>query len=585
MSPLPPSGRLRTLSLATLANSVGAGLWLTGAALYLTRVVGLSAVQVGAGLSVAGLVGLTASVPLGGLADRRDPRTLRAVLQVLQAAVAAAYLLVGSFPMFLVVAVLELLLTSGNLAVRAALVAAVAGPQGRVHAFATLRAVANLGIALGAGLAGFALAADTHLAYQILVAGNAASYLVSAALLLRLPAFPPPPHPATAAALRRGRPLHNGRFLAVSGASAVLALHQTVLTLVVPLWAVTLVAAPPPVVSAVLLTNTLLTVLLAVRLSRGADAAAPAARKMRRAGLVLAAAMLLYAATATLPTASAVTLLLVATVVYTVGDLWHSTAGAGLAYDLAPPDAVGAYQGADGMLAGLARAVAPALLTLVVLDGGVPGWLAVGGLFAVVGLAIPALTRWALATRPGCSSMVGVTDQQSIITIRPGGPDDAATVLRLLDGATAWLAARGRTGQWGTEPASTDPRRIAQADGWASGGGLHLAMRDDRPVGALVVGAASDDVPPATEPELYVRLLVTDREHAGLGIGARLLEYAAELARSRGLGLLRVDCYGGDDRALVRFYERCSFTTTDSFTVARPGRDPWPGQFLVRRLG
>ncbi|SBT39464.1 GNAT family N-acetyltransferase [Micromonospora narathiwatensis] len=176
-----------------------------------------------------------------------------------------------------------------------------------------------------------------------------------------------------------------------------------------------------------------------------------------------------------------------------------------------------------------------------------------------------------------------MTDQRTI-TIRPGGPDDAATVLRLLDGATAWLAERGRTGQWGTEPASADPRRIAQADEWATGGGLYLAVLGDAAVGALVVGAATEYVPPATEPELYVNLLVTDRAYAGNGIGARLLAYAEELARDRGLGLLRVDCYGGDDRALVRFYEGCGFTATDPFTVRRPGRDPWPGQVLARRL-
>ncbi|SCL54783.1 GNAT family N-acetyltransferase [Micromonospora chersina] len=177
-----------------------------------------------------------------------------------------------------------------------------------------------------------------------------------------------------------------------------------------------------------------------------------------------------------------------------------------------------------------------------------------------------------------------MTDQQTI-AIRPGGPADAATVLRLLDSATAWLVARGRTGQWGTEPASTDPRRIAQADAWATGGGLYLAMLGDLAAGALVVGSATEYVPPATEPELYVNLLVTDRAYAGHGIGARLLAYAAELARDRGLGLLRVDCYGGDDRALVRFYEGCGFTATDRFTVERPGRAPWPGQVLERRLG
>ncbi|MGC5019642.1 MFS transporter [Micromonospora sp. DT47] len=398
-SPIPPPGRLRTLALATLANTVGSGLWLTGAALYLTRDVGLSAASVGLGLTVAGLVGLTASVPLGALADRRDPRTLRALLQLLQAAVAASYLLVGSFPAFLAVAVLDALLTSGNLAVRAALVAAVGGPEGRVHAFATLRAVANVGIAVGAGLAGFALAADTHLAYQVLVVGDAITYLVSAALLLRLPAYPPAPPGTRVGAPRRGRALRDGPFLAVSGASAVLALHWTALTLVVPLWTVSRTGAPPVVVSAVLLVNTVLTVLLAVRLSRGVDAAVPAARAMRRAGLVLAGAMLLYAATAGTPAVPATGLLLLATAVYTVGDLWHGTAGAGLAYGLAAPDAIGAYQGVDGLLADLARAAGPALLTWAVLDGGGAGWIGLAALFALVGLGIPALTRRAVATR------------------------------------------------------------------------------------------------------------------------------------------------------------------------------------------
>ncbi|MFG1745160.1 MFS transporter [Micromonospora chalcea] len=424
VSPLPPPGPLRTLAYATLVNTVGAGLWLGGGALYLTRDVGLSATSVGAGLTVAGLVGLSASVPLGALADRSDPRTLRAVLQVGQAVAALAYLLVGSFPAFLAVAVPEALLATGNLAVRAALVAAVGGPDGRVHAFATLRAVANLGITVGTALAGIALAVDTHRAYQVLVVGNAATYLLSAALLLRLPpqpatdarrataARPAPDAETTPGAMttgggtrrgpgarRRGGPLRDGRFLAVSGASAVLSTHVTVLVLVVPLWTVDRAGAPPPVVSAVLLANTVLTVLLAVRLSRGAERAAPAARKLRRAGLVLAAATPLYAATAAMPVLPAVVLLLVATAVWTVGDLWHGAAGAGLAYDLAPPGAIGAYQGADGLLAGLAQALGRGLLTLLVLGGGPVGWLVLGVVFAAAGLAAPALTRRAIANR------------------------------------------------------------------------------------------------------------------------------------------------------------------------------------------
>ncbi|MFI7606113.1 GNAT family N-acetyltransferase [Micromonospora sp. NPDC049366] len=176
-----------------------------------------------------------------------------------------------------------------------------------------------------------------------------------------------------------------------------------------------------------------------------------------------------------------------------------------------------------------------------------------------------------------------MTDAQTL-TVRPGGPDDAADVLRLLDSATAWLVAQGRTGQWGTEPASADPRRVAQARTWATSGGLWLAELGGRAVGALVVGAATAYVPAATEPELFVNLLVTDRAYAGRAIGGRLLAHAADLARERGVGLLRVDCYAGGDGALVRWYERQDFTRTDSFTVDRPGREPWPGQVLTRRL-
>ncbi|MGS2619091.1 MFS transporter [Micromonospora sp. LZ34] len=427
--PLPPPGRLRTLALATLANTVGSGLWLAGSALYLTRVVGLSPTSVGIGLTVAGLVGLTASVPLGALADRRDPRTLRALLQVLQAAVAASYLLVDSFAVFLLVATLDALLLAGNLAVRAALVAAVGGPEGRVHAFATLRGVANLGIALGAGLAGFALAAGTPAAYHLLVLGNVVTYLVSAALVLRLPGYPPAAVPA--GRRRPARALRDGRFLAVSAASAVLSLHWVVLTLVLPMWVVTRTGAPPTTVSAVLLVNTVLTVLFAVRFGRGADRAAPAARTMRRAGLVLAAAMPLYAVTAFLPTGAAVAVLLLATVGYTAGDLWHGTAGAGLAYDLAAPEAVGAYQGVDGLLAGLARALGPALLTWAVLGGGTAGWLALGAVLAATGLAVPPLTRRALAHRPGggatpdpAATADGTPD--AVTTGNPAGPAPAA---------------------------------------------------------------------------------------------------------------------------------------------------------------
>lgn len=394
---LPPPGPLRTLAAATLANTVGGGLWLAGAALYLTRSVGLDPTSVGLGLTVAGLVGVTASVPSGRLADRRDPRTLRAALQVAQAVTAATYLLVDSFATFLLVAVVDALLMAGNLSVRAALVAAVGGPEGRVRAFATLHATASVGVGVGATLAAPALAADTRTGYVLLVLGNTLTYLLSAALLLRLPAFPPVAVPRRAA---RWPALRDRRFLAVSAASAGLALHETVLALVVPLWIVGHTAAPRPLVSVVLVLNTVLTVGLMVRLSARIGRAAQGAVALRRAGVVLAVAMLLWAGAAGVSTPVAVGLLLLAAAVHSVGEVWHANGATALAYDLARPDALGEYQGVAGLVRGTVQALGRVLLTVALLDGGWPGWLAVGAFFVVVGAAVPGLTRATLLDRP-----------------------------------------------------------------------------------------------------------------------------------------------------------------------------------------
>src|SRR5262245_64161881 len=112
------------------------------------------------------------------------------------------------------------------------------------------------------------------------------------------------------------------------------------------------------------------------------------------------------------------------------------------------------------------------------------------------------------------------------LTIRTGDRSDVGHVLALLDGAVEWLVASGRSGQWGTEPHSTNPRRIEQITGFADSGGLWIAEHAGRVVGALTVGDAMPYVPAATEPEVYVRLLVTDRASAGQRIGAELLDHA-----------------------------------------------------------
>lgn len=164
--------------------------------------------------------------------------------------------------------------------------------------------------------------------------------------------------------------------------------------------------------------------------------------------------------------------------------------------------------------------------------------------------------------------------------LRVAMPGEEDLVLGLLDDAVRWLNGRGITQQWGTEPLSTFPARVDQARSWVDSGGTVLALLDGRPLGALVVGDPPTYVPPATDPEVYVVLLVAGRDEAARGVGRRLLALADEVAARRGVDRLRVDCYGGGDGALARYYESCGFTEIGRFSY----RGTWPGRVLERRL-
>ena len=163
-----------------------------------------------------------------------------------------------------------------------------------------------------------------------------------------------------------------------------------------------------------------------------------------------------------------------------------------------------------------------------------------------------------------------------------GGPADVPAIMRMLDDAQDWLAARGRTGQWGTDHWSASPAAVDRFTQLASTGTVWLAVADELPAGVIITSTTSPDyVPPAPEPEHYVSLLVTARAFTGAGVGATLLAHARTQARAAGVGLLRVDCYDGDDHRLVAYYEKQGFTPVATFT-ARNGT--WPGRLLAQRL-
>ncbi|WSM89921.1 GNAT family N-acetyltransferase [Streptomyces sp. NBC_01693] len=154
-------------------------------------------------------------------------------------------------------------------------------------------------------------------------------------------------------------------------------------------------------------------------------------------------------------------------------------------------------------------------------------------------------------------------DTKHGIRIRPGGPADAPAILDMLDSAVAWMNARGNTEQWGTVPYSRTPGGPARVEGYTTVNSPFVAELDGVPAGALVLDSGPNPrmpIPAAGEPELYVRLLVSDRR--------------------AGVDLLRVDCWAGGGGELVAYYERNGFVPTDRFLAGT-----WPGQVLARRVG
>jgi ribosomal protein S18 acetylase RimI-like enzyme len=168
------------------------------------------------------------------------------------------------------------------------------------------------------------------------------------------------------------------------------------------------------------------------------------------------------------------------------------------------------------------------------------------------------------------------------IVIRQGRPTDADAILGLWDAAIAWMVQRGQPQQWGTEPASSRPSTRELVAGWVQDPGLRIAELAGQPVGASVIVAAPPAHVPATElRETYLYFLISDRNHAGRDIGAKLVRLARADARAAGSEVLRVDCWAGAP-ALVAWYERQGFVRSDTFTV--DVRGAWHGQVFEMRL-
>ncbi|MFB7260582.1 MFS transporter [Streptomyces nojiriensis] len=393
---IPEKGPRRTLVVATLINTFGNGLFITGGALYFIRAAGLSTTQVGAGLTIAGIVALTAGIPAGRLADRVGSRPVWMATLLFEAVSMLCFLFVRSFWLFVPIACVSLLAASASQAARLPLVRMVGGKTAtKLRAY--LRSMVNLGVSLGGLAAAIAVQVDTTFAYSLLIAGNAVSFAGCAAVVAMLPRTEPQPSTGKTSSWTSVR---DKPFIAVTVLNGILTLQETVLSFVLPLWIVTHTDAPRWMVGTMVILNTVLVTLFQVAATRGVDSPSSAARAARAAGILLMGGFALMALSGHVPTLAAVGCLITAMLVHTLGELRYSAASFELSFGLAPQANQGEYGGLFGMGASTVMACGPLLLGLLILQLGTIGWFVLGGIVALSGALLPPVVRWAQRTPP-----------------------------------------------------------------------------------------------------------------------------------------------------------------------------------------
>ena len=204
-------------------------------------------------------------------------------------------------------------------------------------------------------LAGWGVEVGTREAYLLLIAGSAASCVACAVLVMFLRRW------------RRRGPAHGQEWIAlrdrpyvlVTVLDGVMAIQYRVLTAAVPLWLISRTSAPRWTVSAVMLVNTAIVVLFPVRVSKSIDTPRAGGIAFRRVGFAFLLSCAAISFAAGVPGWLALTMLLAAVVVHTIGEIWQAAGGFELSFSLAPAHAVRQYQGLFGMGLGLGVTIEP----------------------------------------------------------------------------------------------------------------------------------------------------------------------------------------------------------------------------------
>jgi MFS family permease len=391
------SSQLAPLARGQIVSSVGGGLWFTVWALYLTEQVGLSLSQAGLAMTVAGLIGFLAPIPLGRVADRYGPREIYRALLALEGLASLGFIVASGTWQVALVASAVAVGAQGGSGVSSALVVGLAPPEDRIEALARMRACSHAGQAAGAAIGAAVIAADTRWAFLAAIALNSASYLYFAATLGRVAAVAPQP---IAAARPRLGAVRDVPFTTLAAICGVLCLCWGLMASGLPLWIADDTRAPHAISGLIVFASAVSIAAFQTVFSRGYDTPRSASRAAVRSAAGLALCCILLALAAGPGALPATALLLCAGAAHILGELWFVAASRGFSVPLMDARRPAEYQSVFAAGEALSIMLAPGLMTALVIPHRTAGWIGLALLFALAGLAAPPATRWATSHRP-----------------------------------------------------------------------------------------------------------------------------------------------------------------------------------------
>lgn len=381
----PPSPLAGRLSLQSVLFALGEGTFMAGSAVFFTQVVGLTAAQVGLGLTLAGVAAFAAAYPLGRLVDRIGPKRAWAVSGVAQAAMFALWPFIDGFAGYVAMAVaVEVAGTLGSTA-HGAYTIDVLPPRERVTSRAYLYSALNAGFTLGSLLGGVALAFESLTLVELVPLFTAVVFVVNAFFVTRLPRAP---HDLRTAEERATRiagpgPLRNPGWLLTMFFGGVLWTNQVILNVVIPLWLVEKTDSPWSVLALLFGTNTVMCIFLPLAAARGVEDRPTALRAIRVSSVFFVVSCVITLSTHHSVGWLTVALFFLGHVTLTGAELFLSAASWTFEAELMDPRRRGEYQGTAELASTLGRVWAPAAYTFLAISWGSTGWLVIGAVIVV----------------------------------------------------------------------------------------------------------------------------------------------------------------------------------------------------------